>query len=160
METLRGSLGSLGFDGVRTYIQSGNIAFKSSKHAPPDLARIIGKKILDDFGLEVPVLVRTAEELGEVLKANPLLRRPGIDESKLHVTFLSDPPTREAEAILKPLAARSELFAVGGREIYLYCPAGYGVTKLSNAAIEHKLSVRATTRNWKTVNVLKAMAGS
>ena len=59
---------------------------------------------------------------------------------------------------LRLLAATPEQFRIIGREIYLYCPNGYGNTKLSNAAIEKKLSVVATTRNWKTVNTLLAMA--
>jgi len=160
MEGLRASLGSLNFGDVQTYIQSGNIVFKAAKAAPADLGKRIARQILDDFGFEVPVLVRTAQELGGVLKANPLLKRPGIDEAKLHVTFLSAAVPGQAEAVLKTLAGKSELFAVGGWEIYLYCPDGYGITKLSNSAIEKRLSGRATTRNWKTVNVLNAMAAS
>jgi uncharacterized protein (DUF1697 family) len=160
MESLRASLASLGFEDVKTYIQSGNIVFKTVKTAPVDLSRRIARKILDDFSFEVPVLVKTAAELAGVLKANPLLKRSGIDESKLHITFLSAAAPKEAVAFLTTLAGKSELFTVGGREIYLHCPDGYGNTKLSNTTIEKKLSVQATTRNWKTVNILHAMAGS
>jgi uncharacterized protein (DUF1697 family) len=60
---------------------------------------------------------------------------------------------------LKPLAAKSEQFFISGREIYLYCPEGYGNTKFSNSAVEKKLSVPATTRNWRSVNALFEMAG-
>jgi uncharacterized protein (DUF1697 family) len=160
MESLRVSLASLGFEDVKTYIQSGNIVFKTAKAAPTDLSKKIARQILDDFGFEVPVLARTESELGDVLKTNPLLKRSGIDESRLHVTFLSVAAPKEAAAVLKTLAGKSELFAVGGREIYLHCPDGYGNTKLSNSAIEKKLSVQATTRNWKTVNILNTMVGS
>jgi uncharacterized protein (DUF1697 family) len=159
MESLRTSFESLGFGGVKTYIQSGNIIFKTSKTVPEDLAKRIAKKILDDFYFAVPVLIRAKEELACVLKSNPLLKRTGVDESKLHFTFLSATAPKEAESILKTLAGKSELFAVGGREIYLHCPGGYGNTKLSNHAIEKKLSVHATTRNWKTVDVLNTIAG-
>ena len=159
MESLRTSFESLGFGDVKTYIQSGNIVFKTGPTSEAGLTRKIARKILADFGFDVPVLIRAKEELADVLKSNPLLERPGIDAAKLHVTFLAAAAPEEAEDILKPLAGKSELFAVGRREIYLHCPDGYGDTRLSNGAIEKKLSVQATTRNWKTVNVLNTMAG-
>jgi uncharacterized protein (DUF1697 family) len=159
MEGLRAAFAALGFDDVRTYVQSGNIVFQTATTATARLAKKTSKKILDAFGLDVPVLIRTADELSEVLKSNPLLKRTGIDETKLHVTFLAAASPKQTDEILKPLAGQSELFAVRGTEIYLYCPGGYGSTKLSNGAIEKKLSVHATTRNWNTVNVLTAMAG-
>jgi uncharacterized protein (DUF1697 family) len=158
MENLRAALAALGFGEVKTYIQSGNIVFQTANASPAVLAEKIAKKIQADFGLSVPVIVRSSEELGEVLKHNPLLRRTGVDETKMHVTFLSGLAPKNAEEILKSLAGESEQFAVCGREIYLHCPDGYGETKLSSSAIEKKLSVQATTRNWKTVNVLHALA--
>jgi uncharacterized protein (DUF1697 family) len=159
MESLRVAFVSLGFEDVRTYIQSGNIVFKAALKRRADLAEIIANKISDGFGFSVPVLVRTKEELADVLKANPLLKRAGIDESNLHVTFLAEAVPKAADETLKPLAGKSESFAVCGQEIYLHCPEGYGNAKLSNTEIEKKLSVPATTRNWKTVNVLVTMAG-
>jgi uncharacterized protein (DUF1697 family) len=159
MESLRASFAALGFGDVKTYIQSGNVVFKTAKTDPARLAKKIAKTVLDDFGFDVPVLVKTAEQLTVVLKANPLLKRTGIDVSKLHVTFLASIAPEKSAAILQPLAAKSELLAVCGSEIFLYCPDGYGLTKLSNSVIEKKLSVAATTRNWKTVNVLYTMAG-
>ena len=154
MDRLRETFESLGFGGVQTYIQSGNVVFKSAKVSAQALAQKIAAKILADFTFSVSVLVRTPEELGLVLKHNPLLKQPGIDEVRLHVTFLSEPAPETAEEILKPLVAKSECFSICGREIYLYCPDGYGKTKLSNCVVEKKLSVQATTRNWHTANVL------
>jgi uncharacterized protein (DUF1697 family) len=158
MERLRSSLTALGFADVQTYIQSGNIVFA----APPDsAARLIAKieqKILADFGFAVPVFLRTAKEMEKIAKQNPFLKVPEIDPTKLHVTFLAGDPPKTALGPLEPLAAPGEQLSVIGREIYLYCPHGYGDTKLSNATIERKLSVGATTRNWKTVNTLLAMA--
>ena len=88
----------------------------------------------------------------------PFLPDAAIDHSKLHVTFLSAAAPPTATKTLQTLAAATERFRVCGREIYLHFPDGYGVTKLSNAAIEKKLAVSATTRNWKTVSTLLAMA--
>ena len=158
MEALRSSMATLGFQGVKTYVQSGNIIFESRKDSAAKIAAKIAKLIMDDFGFEVPVVVRTADEMERVVRGNPLLKPAGIDESKLHVTFLSTAAPETAEEILSPLVAEPEQVRASGREIYLHCPNGYGNTKISNNAIEKKLGVAATTRNWKTVNALLALA--
>jgi len=157
MEQLRASFEALGFSGVKTYVQSGNVVFKSAKISKTSLTAKIARKILDDFGHSVSVLVRTPAELGEVLKSS-FAKKAGIDVAKLYVTFLSQPAPKSAEDALKILAAKSEQFIISGREIYLHCPDGYGNTKFSNNAIEKKLSAQATTRNWRTVNALFEMA--
>ena len=74
------------------------------------------------------------------------------------MTFLPAPAPAKAAERLQPLAAKADRFAVCGREIFLFCPGGYGKTKFSNNAIEKKLSIQATTRKWKTVGVLCEMA--
>jgi len=158
MERLRASLEALGLREVRTYIQSGNVVFKAAKQSTESLAKKIAAKILSEFGFPVPVLIRTVNEMAAVVQGNPFLKKSTGDESKLHVTFLSDNAPSVAEKVLAVLAAKSERFQVCDREIYLCFPDGYGNTKLSNSVIEKKLSVQATTRNWKTVNVLLAMA--
>jgi uncharacterized protein (DUF1697 family) len=160
MERLRASFEALGFSDVRTYVQSGNVVFKTSRTAAAGVAKMIEKKILDEFGFAVPALLRTPAELGGILKRNPLCQQTAIDDVGLYVTFLSQPAPNVAEELLKPLATASEQLFVSGREIYLYCPNGYGNTKVSNAAIEKKLAVQATTRNWRTVNTLFEMAQS
>ncbi|MFM2293681.1 MAG: hypothetical protein RLZZ350_94 [Verrucomicrobiota bacterium] len=157
MERLRAVLAELGLVDVQTYIQSGNVVFKTAKQSADALAKKIADKILRDFGFPVPALIRTADEMAAVVAANPFLKTASADESKLHVTFLSNQAPAAAEKTLAGLATKSEWFHVCSREIYLCFPAGYGSTKLSNAAIEKKLSVQATTRNWKTVNVLAEM---
>jgi len=81
-----------------------------------------------------------------------------VDESKLHVTFLSAPAPQSAAKDLEALATQAEGFHIHGREVYLHCPNGYGRTRLSNNAIEKKLALEATTRNWKSVNALLALA--
>ena len=158
MEALRASFGALKLSNVQTYVQSGNVIFECADGSVAALSEKIERRILRDFGFSVPVFVRTAKEMAQIIKDNPFLKETAIDHSKLHVTFLSDAAPKMALETLQPLAAQSEQFHVIGREIYLYCPNGYGRTKLSNTAIEKKLSVGATTRNWKTVNTLLALA--
>ena len=158
MERLRGSFEALGFRGVKTYVQSGNVIFEAGKGSAASLSQDIGKRILRDFGFPVPVLLKTPKELARIIHDNPFLKEPSLDLSKLHVTFLSEEAPKATGKSLGPLAANLERFRVGRQEIYLYCPNGYGRTKLSNNAIEKKLCVEATTRNWKSVKALLALA--
>jgi len=157
MEALRASFGALKLTNVQTYVQSGNVIFASGDSLVAGLSDNIERRILRDFGFSVPVFLRTAKELEEIIRDNPFLKQSAIDHSKLHVTFLSDAAPRLAQEALQPLAIKPEQFRVLGRQIYLYCPNGYGRTRLSNTAIEKKLSVGATTRNWRTMNTLLAM---
>jgi uncharacterized protein (DUF1697 family) len=158
MEELRGSFGALGFSRVRTYVQSGNIVFETSKASAASLFRKIGEKILIDYGFSVPLILRTSGEMKKIVSDNPFLKGREVDRSKLHVTFLSEPPARAALGKLDTLSGNPDEFRVKEREVYLYCPNGYGRTKFSNAALEKLLSLEATTRNWRTVNTLAEMS--
>ena len=120
MERLRASLESLGLDGVRTYVQSGNVVFESEQKSAAELSKKIETKILRDFGFAVPVILKRSKEIEQIVRDNPLVKEKGIDHSKLHVTFLSDAPPRA----LEPLATSRERFRVLNREVYLYCPDG------------------------------------
>ncbi len=158
MERLRGSLESLSFGRVSTYVQSGNVVFESEQKSAAELSKKIEAKILRDFGFAVPVILKTSKEMEQIVSDNPLVKEKGIDHSKLHVTFLSGAPATAAIKALETLATSRERFRVLNREVYLYCPGGYGTSKLANTTIEKKLSVVATTRNWRTVNALLEMA--
>jgi uncharacterized protein (DUF1697 family) len=158
MEQLRESCAALGFRSIETYVQSGNIVFLDEKKSPSNLSKSISEAILGDFGFRVPVLVKKAKEMGEVIKRNPFLKETGIDPSKLHVTFLPEAASKDALKSLERLPTKPDRFYVGRQEIYLYCPGGYGKTKLSNTAFEKALSMETTTRNWKTVGTLLEMA--
>ncbi len=160
MGALRASFEALGFGEVETYIQSGNVRFEADEKKPAAIIRRIEEKIRVDFKLEVQVFVRSEKELADVVKRNPFPKQKNIDQSKLHVTFLHEDAHASAAAVLETLAVGQERFHISGREIFLYCPHGYGNSKLANPFIERKLRIAATTRNWKTVNTLLAMAGS
>jgi len=158
MENLRASFEALGFRRVRSYVQSGNVIFEATKSSSNNLPKLIGDKILIDCGFSAPVVLRTAEEVKQIVAGNPFLNVKGIDRSKLHVTFLSQLPATANNGRLDRLDSDPDQFRVRGQEIYLYCPNGYGRSKLSNNATEKLLGVEATTRNWKTVNVLAEMS--
>jgi uncharacterized protein (DUF1697 family) len=158
MERLRAAFEALGFRDVTTYVQSGNVVFNAATKSPALITKQIEEKILSDFGFDVPVFLRTAGELGGIVKGNAFVKDAAIDLTKLHVTFLSGAAPQTAAKSLEGLAVKPEQFQISGREIYLHCPNGYGTTKLSNTAIEKKLGVGATTRNWKSVNALLALS--
>jgi uncharacterized protein (DUF1697 family) len=157
MEALRAAFAALGFKNVKTYVQSGNVIFEATSSSTASLSKIIEQKILRDFGHSVPVFLRTPKEMAETVKRNPFLKTPALDHSRLYVTFLAEAAPKTAAELLQPLAVGAEQIRVIGREIYLYCPLGYGQSKISNTAIEKKLSLGATTRNWKTTQTLLAM---
>ena len=157
MEALQRALRELGFEDVKTYIQSGNVVFKAATTDNARLANKIEKKLLSAFGLPVPVIVRTPAELQKVIQNNLFLKEAGMDSSKLHVSFLSGSPEKTVLKSLNTIAAGPDRVRWNEKEIYLHCPNGYGETKLSNGALEKALSVQATTRNWKTVTKLYEM---
>lgn len=159
MEKLRTLLEDLGFTGVTTYIQSGNAVFQAGKSPHFVLEKKIQASILDVFGFSVPVMVKTTNEWSEVVKKNPFSKREHIDESKLHTTFLSDMPNQSVvDEILAGEYGEDECI-FSGKTVYLFCPNGYGKTKLANTFFEKKTSLIATTRNWKTILKLLELAG-
>ncbi len=159
MEALRASFAALGFRRVETYVQSGNVVFETAETSLTTLSRNLGRRILHDFGFPISIVLRTSKDLETIIRRNPFAKKKALDATKLHVTFLSAPPTTALKS-LQALSAEPDQFRIGRQEIYLYCPAGYGRTKLSNNAIERMLSVSATTRNWKTLNKLAEMAST
>jgi uncharacterized protein (DUF1697 family) len=158
MSDLRVLFASLGAEDVATYVQSGNIIFNSID-GPGELIRAIEKRISRDLGLSVRVLLRTPGQLAKVLAANPF-SDGGPELTKLHVTFLADKPDRARLSSLDPERAEPDEFRVVREEIFLYCPNGYGRSKLTNAYFERQLGVAATTRNWKTVTKLAELASA
>ena len=155
MPDLRALLESLGAEDVVTYVQSGNVIFKSTESADK-LNRIIERRIRRDLGLSVTVLLRTPRRLAKVEAGNPFAGEP----TKLHVTFLAEKPDRARVRKLDPKHAAPDEFRIVGQEVYLHCPNGYGRSKLTNAYFEKQLGVAATTRNWKTVTKLAELAGA
>jgi uncharacterized protein (DUF1697 family) len=158
MPELQSLLSDLGLQSVRTYIQSGNAVFASPAADRAVLAELIGNAIAEKFGYATPVFLRTAVDMARVAGENPFLTARSEDPAFLHVTFLSDPLTPETRtSLIAPVGIPDEM-APGLEEIYLFCPQGYGRTKLNNNFFERKLDQKVTTRNWNTVMTLLRMA--
>jgi uncharacterized protein (DUF1697 family) len=158
MDDLKKLYAGLNFKNIRTYIQSGNVIFDFEKTNPDQLSRQIENKISEKYKFHVPVIIRTVFELHETLNKNPFLKENNIDFEKLHITFLSDEPEKLKTEDIKNYNYAPDKFISLNKEVYIYCPNGYGNTKLNNTFFERKLSVSATTRNLKTVTELIRIA--
>jgi uncharacterized protein (DUF1697 family) len=156
MESLRAIYTHLGFEHVRTYVQSGNVVFESND--PSGLVSRIESQIEQSCGYRTEVFIRQAEEFQRILADNPFLIHRHEDPSKLHVTFYYRSPSDIELSKLTAPAGKSDEFAFAEMAVYLFCPNGYGKTKLSNSFFERKLGAPVTTRNWNTVNALYKMA--
>ncbi len=158
MDDLRRLFVALGHANVKSYIQSGNVIFRSPVDEPARLAGDIEKRIAQDLGVTATVLLRTTDDLAQIVANNPFAGRE-IDPARLHVTFLANAPDRERVARLDRPAGEPDELSLVGKEIYLYCPNGYGRTKLNNTYFERRLGVAATTRNWRVVTKLCDLMG-
>lgn len=151
---------SLGFKGTKTLIQTGNVVFRSDK-AKPDaaaLADLLEKAIAGKFGFEVPVILRTREELRSVLDGNPWGKRKLPDNERVYISYLDKTPAKEGVHALAAVPSEEDEHIVRKKEVYLLIRGGYGKSKLSNTMVEKKLKVRATTRNLETSEKLIALA--
>ncbi len=158
MEALRKMYKELGYKNVSSYVQSGNIVFGAEATTCRAVAERILLEIKKEFGFEVPVFVLSAKQLKDAIANNPFLKDPTKDESFFHVTFLAQKPKPFDQEFIESKMQVGEEIAFATDAIYLYCPNGYGKTKLHNTFLESKLKVGATTRNWKTTKKLLEMA--
>jgi uncharacterized protein (DUF1697 family) len=157
MSGLRDIFTGVGCRGVETFIQSGNVIFQAAQRVAGAVPEAVSEGISKRFGLQIPVLMRSATELQRAAKVNPFLRT-GADVATLHVAFLAERPTVARLTSLDPLRSVPDEFVALGREVYLRLPNGVARTKLSNAYLDTKLATTSTVRNWRTVLRLVEMA--
>jgi len=142
---------------VATYIQSGNVVFSIPAAAFVGFEEEMAAAIEKRFGLRVPVVLRSAQEIATVRAKNPFLaRRP--DPKTLHVAFLSVKPAAADAARLDPKRSPGDAFELHGRDLYLLLSNGVGKTKLTNDYLDRTLATVATVRNWNTVGKLVEMS--
>lgn len=158
MDELKKTAGEIGFEQISTYIQSGNLVFNSKRNDTSKISKLLSEAIKQKFGFEVPVITMTKDELQQIIEQNPFLKQKELDEKHFHLTILDTCVSSTYADIFEKIDLKNDKAVGVDRVIYLYCPDGYSNTKLSNAYIENKLKVRATTRNWKTINELNRIA--
>jgi uncharacterized protein (DUF1697 family) len=157
MAELKRMFEALDFGRVQTYIQSGNVLF-TSEQAEESLRRRIEREIEATFGFPVTVVLRTPAELRQLIANCPFAADALQDGESLYVSLLAEEPQQEGiERLLAFNSAVDECHVVG-REVYLLYRQRMPDSKLQNNLLEQKLGVRATARNWRTLNTLATMA--
>jgi uncharacterized protein (DUF1697 family) len=158
MKELAAACTKLGCRDVRTYIQSGNVVFAAEKAVADRFAAGLQRRIEAEFGLRVPVVLRSAAQLRAAVAGNPFVA-DGVAEPELHVAFLADAPAKAAVAALDAKRSPGDSFLVAGREVYLHLPNGVARSKLTNAWFDAQLDTTSTIRNWRTVLTLLEWTG-
>jgi len=151
MASLRGIADECGYTDVGTYLQSGNLLL-SARESPAAVGKAVADALRDELGVSVEVIVRSLEELTAVMAANPFPDAVA-EPAKLHVSFLTGPPTQAAAELDRAQFGRDR-FALGDRCLYLVYADGAGRSAMASAPWERWLGVRGTARNWRTVDAL------
>jgi uncharacterized protein (DUF1697 family) len=154
MPRLREVLTDRGHTEVRTHLRSGNVILDSPM-TEKKLAADLSTAIEDEFGFDVPVVVRTGAEMAAVVTGDPFAT-VATDPARYLVTFLPKPPPPDKVDALPP--AESGDYLVRGRELYLWLPDGIQNTPLASWKWDRLLAVPGTARNWNTVARLAELA--
>jgi uncharacterized protein (DUF1697 family) len=157
MKNLVAMLEHEGFTDVRTYIQSGNVVFQSSKGTASGIGKRIGELIVDAHGFQPKIMVLSVKELQQAAASNPFPAGAANPKS-LHLFFLAEVPKKPDLESLDKIKVGKEAFALKGKVFYLHTPEGFGVSKLGQR-VERYIGVDATARNWNTVCKLLEMVG-
>lgn len=151
MIDLKAALNKTGLKDVTTYIQSGNVVFKSSENNTVLLENRIKESMAKTFGFDIPVLITDREELIDILDRSPFKHQKDIEANNIYYVLLKSKPGAGAVTGLDQDGYPNELFEIMDNCVYLNCLNGAGKAKLNNNIIEQKLGVEATTRNHRTL---------
>lgn len=158
MADLRELYESLKFRDVQTYVQSGNVVFRTESADLSAVAAKIRTAIEKRFRVTPGVMLRTLDDMRRIVKKNPFAKRSTIEPAKLHVYFLRSVLSRPAIAQLKNLLLDPEELIPSESELFIYFPDGAGKSKLPWKAVEKICTAPGTARNWNTVTKLLEMA--
>lgn len=159
MDDLRKVYEAAGMKEPKTFLQSGNVVFKTSERDPAQTGRKLEKAIEKSFGFRSEVIIRTAAEMAQVVERNPFANRKGIEPNRFLVWFLASDPGEEARQKLRAIDCRPEELVAIGRELYIYFPNGLARPKLSFTRLDKVLQVAGTGRNWNSVTKLAEISG-
>tara|TARA_R110000796_G_scaffold250788_4_gene380728 strand:+ start:98747 stop:99292 length:546 start_codon:yes stop_codon:yes gene_type:complete len=158
MADLKKMLEALNFEAIQTYIQSGNVVFKTNENSTDILEKKISKCIFETFEFEVPVLVIKSENFEGLIKNAPFINDEDAKLDNLYFVLLKNKPDAKLVELLASETYPNEQFIITDNCIYLICQRGYGNAKCDNNFFERKLKVQATTRNYKTMIKLMQMS--
>lgn len=159
MQALQELFTGAGYKNSVTYLQSGNVVFETAKAAGEKLETSIEKLISDKLKLTISSIVLSETEIENIISENPFTReKPEID--KLHITIMKTKIEKPDAGTIDSKKDKNEKYLIKDNSIYLYCPDGYGKTKLNNSNLEKWLQNTGTTRNWKTILAVKDLMKS
>ena len=159
MAELRALCGELGWGDVETYIQSGNVVFSAPGEAEAHEDRL-EKGIEDRFGMDVPVMVRTASRWAALVAANPFPDVAREEPNRLQLLVSKQAPKDDAAEKLMDRARAGEIVKAAGGALWFHFPEGVGKSKLTPAIIDKAVGSPSTSRNWRTVLKLQEMLTS
>lgn len=160
MGDLRELLGRLGFEDVRSLLQSGNLVFRAARQPAAKLEALLAAETGRALGVHTDYVVRTPREWRALIEANPYPDDARRDPGHLVVMCCTSAPRAELVKALEARHAGPERVAVRGRQVYIVYPEGIGHSRVTNAFLERALATRGTGRNWNTVQKLAALIGS
>lgn len=158
MSDLRRFLEQLGFDDVRSLLQTGNLVFRGDTRSGVHLERLLEVQAEERLDLGTAFFVRTTKEWRKVIDRNPFPDAAESDPGHLVVMFLKDAPPATATGALQRAMKGPEMMRADGRQLYIVYPAGIARSRLNIKLIEDKLGTRGTGRNWNTVLKLALLA--
>lgn len=165
MADLKRMFEGMGLRQVQTYIQSGNVLFRSDEEEAA-LRKRIEHEFEKLFGFSVIFVLRTVAEIEQIISSCPFSEE-AIAEAKakaasetetLYVVLLLQPPPQEGIERLTAYRSKSDEFRIYGRDVFLLFHHSIRDSKLANNL--HKLDVPMTVRNWKTINKLVELANA
>jgi uncharacterized protein (DUF1697 family) len=159
MTDLRNFLTQLGFEEVRSLLQSGNVVFDSKTRMGAELERFLETESVNRFAMEIDFFVRTPDEWKSIIRQNPFRKEAELDPAHLVLLLFKTAPEAQDVAALQADISGPEIVRAKGRQIYALYPNGQGRSRLTNAVIERKVG-RCTGRNWNTVLKLAIVAKS
>lgn len=155
MADLRSKLADEGFSDVATVLQSGNVILSTGSDRPGEVGDAMERLLSHHFDIDVPCMVRTADQVREALERNPL-REVVTNPSRYLVNFFTEEPDPELVGSLLERDHAPEAVAIEGTEAYVWSPEGLAAMTLSYAYLEKRLGVVATARNWNTMEKIAA----
>jgi uncharacterized protein (DUF1697 family) len=154
MAELRAALTGAGLSSVRTYVQSGNVVFRSDRPRH-ELAALVADTIHAGFGFRPPVLILAPDELDRALSGHPFAKAVA-EPTTLHFFFMDRVLPDATGAFLKSVAAPGEAHAFRGKVLWLHLPDGLARSKLAKRVMGLPMDI--TARNLRTVQAVQALA--
>ena len=156
MAELRALCAELGWSDIATYIQSGNLVFTAPGKAD-EIEAMLEKAIEKEFGLDVPVIIRSKADWAKYPGLNPFPKAAKDAPAKLHLLLSKKPPAKGAAEAIQARAKAGEQVKQDGDGLWIHYPEGAGASKLTPSLIDRAIGSSATARNYNTVLKLREM---